>query len=273
MKWDGYQDKLLKQGLQELYSRLCKSPGNQQIFEALDFQNSFCEALSEYAQILLKWQETFHVLGPQSIESFVSLHLLDSVSGALFLVEQDIIINEGYIQIIDVGSGLGLPGIPLALCFQLLQERFSNRKFKIVLVESASRRGNILLSILAELHRWKLPVEVYICPIEEWHKYQNEAQNEANGELYEREMTQRIVTCRAFRSLNKKSWKQLLYPLVDVYKYKTQNIDTGVLLYKGNWAKANAELNSLLLRPHKKLLFELPQSCPQRSLWYITPFS
>ena len=217
------------------------------------------EALADYAQILLQWHKTFHLLGQQNEQDFVSLHLLDSISGALLLAEQRLIVQGGQVQIVDVGSGLGLPGIPLALCFSLWPQEFDPQEFQFFLVEPVARRAKILRSMLAELG---LAAKVCEHPVEQWGKWQTQADHQ----MFVAETAQRIVTCRAFRPLDKKSWKQLLQPLKSIDETGTK---TGVLLYKGNWKTAKSELEALQLIAQSQNLFKLPQCDHQRSLFYI----
>ncbi len=62
--------------------------------------------LLHYLHLIVKWNKRFNLSGITSIQEMVPLHLLDSLAVSPFL--------EGN-QILDVGSGAGLPGIPLAI--------------------------------------------------------------------------------------------------------------------------------------------------------------
>ncbi|NNJ91457.1 MAG: 16S rRNA (guanine(527)-N(7))-methyltransferase RsmG [Gammaproteobacteria bacterium] len=69
-------------------------------------------ALFQYLQLLEKWNQKFNLTAVRDINEMVSLHLLDSLSIAPFINTR---------TLLDVGSGAGLPGIPLAICFPDIQ--------------------------------------------------------------------------------------------------------------------------------------------------------
>ena len=64
------------------------------------------DALLVYLEELVQWNEAYNLTAVRDPEEMVTKHLLDSLAVLPHLHGQ---------QIIDVGSGAGLPGIPLAL--------------------------------------------------------------------------------------------------------------------------------------------------------------
>jgi 16S rRNA (guanine527-N7)-methyltransferase len=64
------------------------------------------EPLMQYLLLLAKWNQTYNLTAIRDIESMVTRHLLDSLAILPWVTGQ---------RILDVGSGAGLPGIPLAL--------------------------------------------------------------------------------------------------------------------------------------------------------------
>ena len=59
-----------------------------------------------YLDLLCRWNKVTNLTGVSELEEMVSVHLMDSLSIASFVTGK---------TILDVGSGAGLPGIPLAL--------------------------------------------------------------------------------------------------------------------------------------------------------------
>jgi 16S rRNA (guanine527-N7)-methyltransferase len=72
--------------------------------------------LLEYLALLQKWNKTFNLSGVKDRSAMVSRHLLDSLSLYEFIPETKTA-DQHRQQILDVGTGPGLPGIPLAICF------------------------------------------------------------------------------------------------------------------------------------------------------------
>jgi 16S rRNA (guanine527-N7)-methyltransferase len=64
------------------------------------------DKLAAYLELLAKWNATFNLTAIRDRQQMVSHHLLDSLSVARY-------IENG--NLLDVGSGGGLPGIPLAI--------------------------------------------------------------------------------------------------------------------------------------------------------------
>ena len=63
--------------------------------------------LLKYHALLVKWNKTFNLTAVRSPELMISRHLVDSLS---------VLPHINVERLIDVGSGPGLPGIPLAIC-------------------------------------------------------------------------------------------------------------------------------------------------------------
>ena len=84
---------LLLQGLNELHLELTT---DQQC------------ALLDYLDLLVKWNKAYNLSGIKNPELMVSRHLLDSLTLIPYLTGN---------RILDIGTGAGLPGIPLAICF------------------------------------------------------------------------------------------------------------------------------------------------------------
>ena len=72
----------------------------------LHFSVPMQQKLVHYIQLIARWNKAFNLTAIRDVEEMVSKHLLDS------LVVQPYV--EGH-NILDVGSGAGLPGIPFAI--------------------------------------------------------------------------------------------------------------------------------------------------------------
>jgi len=72
----------------------------------LHFSVSVQQKLVHYIQLIARWNKAFNLTAIRDVEEMVSKHLLDS------LVVQPYV--EGN-NVLDVGSGAGLPGIPFAI--------------------------------------------------------------------------------------------------------------------------------------------------------------
>jgi len=91
------------------------------------------ERLIAYLNLLNQWNKVFNLTAIRKLEDMVSLHLLDSLSIQPYLHGD---------RIIDVGSGAGLPGIPLALTCP--QKQF-------VLLDSNHKKTRFLNQVVYEL--------------------------------------------------------------------------------------------------------------------------
>jgi 16S rRNA (guanine527-N7)-methyltransferase len=88
-----------------------KEPLRQQLEYGLQQMGLFFpvemqQKLVHYIQLITRWNKAFNLTAIRDVEQMVSKHLLDSLSVQSFV--------EGSL-ILDVGSGAGLPGIPLAI--------------------------------------------------------------------------------------------------------------------------------------------------------------
>ena len=89
--------------------------------------------LLAYLALLDKWNRVYNLTAVRETERMVSHHLLDSLAIVPY-------VETG--RVLDVGSGGGLPGIPLAIAQPDLQ---------ITLIDSVAKKTAFLLQVKAEL--------------------------------------------------------------------------------------------------------------------------
>ncbi|MBA3581465.1 MAG: 16S rRNA (guanine(527)-N(7))-methyltransferase RsmG [Gammaproteobacteria bacterium] len=100
---------------------------------SLEASLSQVEQLAQYLKLLLKWNRHYNLIADTDSESAVVVHILDSVS-ILSLLHGE--------RIVDVGTGAGLPGIPLAiLCPQ----------WRFTLVDSNGKKIRFIQQVIIEL--------------------------------------------------------------------------------------------------------------------------
>jgi 16S rRNA (guanine527-N7)-methyltransferase len=75
---------------------------------ALSIDQQRAAPLYEYLQLLQKWNKPFNLTAIKKAEDMIPKHLMDSLSVLAHL--------GGARRVCDVGTGAGLPGIPLAVC-------------------------------------------------------------------------------------------------------------------------------------------------------------
>ena len=132
----------------------------------LDLTPEQVDRLLTYQTLLEKWNSRFNLIGGGDLDDFVSRHLLDSLAIVPAVTDAR--------HVLDVGSGGGLPGIPLAIA--LPATRFT-------LLDSNSKKTRFLFQAALALGLGN--VEVENCRAEH---YQSPRQID-------------IVSCRAFSSL------------------------------------------------------------------------
>jgi 16S rRNA (guanine527-N7)-methyltransferase len=87
-----------------------------------------------YKDLLIKWNKVFNLISVKGIDEIVTHHFLDCLAVVPFI--------EGK-NVLDVGSGAGLPGIIIGLCYP---------EKHITLVDSVGKKTTFLKQTCAELN-------------------------------------------------------------------------------------------------------------------------
>ena len=119
----------------------------------------------EYLQLLAKWNAAYNLSGVTDLHDMITVHLLDSLALGSYL-KGDVFV--------DVGTGAGLPGIPLAILYP--DKHFT-------LIDSNGKKTRFLFQVKLALELGNIVIEN--CRIEH---YQSPRQID-------------MVMCRAFSSL------------------------------------------------------------------------
>ena len=124
------------------------SEGLRQLNLAQTLDNKQQDKLIKYVELLNKWNKAYNLTAVRKPEQMVVRHLLDSLSISPFIQGK---------KILDVGTGAGLPGIPLAILFP---------EHHFTLLDSNSKKTRFVVQASSEL---ELPnVDVVQSRVEEF---------------------------------------------------------------------------------------------------------
>ena len=91
------------------------------------------QQLLDYVALLNKWNKVHNLTAVRDPEEMVTLHLLDSLA---------LLPHVQAKRLLDVGSGAGLPGIPLAICLPALH---------VTVMDSNQKKASFMRQAKAEL--------------------------------------------------------------------------------------------------------------------------
>jgi 16S rRNA (guanine527-N7)-methyltransferase len=123
------------------------------------------QKLLDYLALIHKWNKVHNLTAVRDPAEMVTLHLLDSLAVLPHIQAK---------RLLDVGSGAGLPGIPLAICLPELQ---------VTVLDSIEKKASFMRQAKAELGLGNL--EVVSSRVEQYKP----------GELYD------VIISRAFSDL------------------------------------------------------------------------
>lgn len=107
----------------------------------LDVRPAEAEKLGDYLRLLQRWNRVHNLTGITDLEEMIERHLVESLALRSLLRGQ---------RIADVGSGAGLPGIPLAI---------AEPEKSFTLIESRAKRASFLSHVHGALALTNVSVE------------------------------------------------------------------------------------------------------------------
>lgn len=117
------------------------------------------KTLLDYLALLIKWNKAFNLSGVKDAGEMLSRHLLDSLTLVPYIAGN---------RVLDVGTGPGLPGIPLAVCFpeidfDLLDSNGKKTRFVFQAAHQLGLRNVHVHNIRVEKFQTEMPVDVIVC--------------------------------------------------------------------------------------------------------------
>lgn len=98
------------------------------------------EALLAYVALLGKWNRVYNLTAVREPAKMVTHHLLDSL--AVLPMLDEMTLGGSAVRVLDVGSGAGLPGVPIAI---------ARPQWHVAMAEPVHKKGAFLTQAIAEL--------------------------------------------------------------------------------------------------------------------------
>jgi len=100
------------------------------------FSKEMCQKFEKYFYEINKWNNILNLISFRSEKDLIYRHFCDSLYTAKII--SDIINNPSSLNIVDVGTGSGMPGIPVKITFP---------DIKLTLIESITKKCKFLYNI------------------------------------------------------------------------------------------------------------------------------
>jgi 16S rRNA (guanine527-N7)-methyltransferase len=97
------------------------------------------DKLAAYLELLAKWNRTYNLTAIREPEKMVTHHVLDSLAVLPHLEESNAAKD---LSLLDVGSGAGLPAIPLAI---------ARPGWRVVALDSSHKKGTFVQQVASEI--------------------------------------------------------------------------------------------------------------------------
>ncbi len=108
----------------------------------IDLNQQQQQQLLHYRQLLSRWNAVVNLTAVRNPAEMISRHLLDALSILPVIRTHLLNTDSTPLCILDIGSGAGLPGIPLAV---------ADSRLDVTMVDSAARKTRFVRQAIAEL--------------------------------------------------------------------------------------------------------------------------
>ena len=180
--------------------------------------------LLQYANLVMDYNKNVNITGAKTTEDFFNDHIADSLLALNIFHDCD--------NIIDIGSGGGLPSIPLAIIY-------NNKKF--TLCESKNKKCEFLRLAKKELELNNIEIKCI--------------------NAYEIKEKYNTVTSRAFSDIS---------TLIKIFNKLKKNQNSKLILYKGKMEKIEEELSNIQKNKYNIEIMELLNKYKERHILIIS---
>ena len=112
------------------------------------------DKLAAYLELLSKWNRTYNLTAIREPEKMVTHHILDSLAVLPHLETAN---GTKNVSLLDVGSGAGLPAVPLAI---------ARPAWRVVALDSSHKKGAFVQQVASELGL--VNVEAVVTRVEDY---------------------------------------------------------------------------------------------------------
>ena len=180
--------------------------------------------LLQYANLVMDYNKNVNITGTKTTEDFFNDHIADSLLALNIFHDCD--------NIIDIGSGGGLPSIPLAIIY-------NNKKF--TLCESKNKKCEFLRLAKKELELNNIEIKCI--------------------NVYEIKEKYDTVTSRAFSDIS---------TLIKIFNKLKKNKNSKLVLYKGKIEKIEEELSNIQKNKYNIEILKLLSKDKERHILIIS---